>query len=80
MDFMYVAGQVLLGLAFLLSCLGSLGAVNGLLWIWQEETEGHRLGLLSHVGVWLGCVLLTAGIIHASVTNGWLGMGTAVAR
>jgi hypothetical protein len=75
MDFMYVAGQALLGIALLLSALGSLGAVNGLLWIWQEESEGHKLGVLGHVGAWIGCVLLMAGIIHASILNGWLGMG-----
>ncbi|MFI7448095.1 hypothetical protein ACIBQX_11405 [Nonomuraea sp. NPDC049714] len=75
MDFMYVAGQILLGILLLCSALGSFGAVNALLWIWQEEFEGAKIGPLGHGGVWLGCVLLMAGIIHASILNGWLGMG-----
>ena len=75
MDFMPVAGQILLGILLCCSALGSFGTVNALLWIWQEEGEGTKLGFLGHVGVWLGCVLLTAGIIHASILNGWLGMG-----
>jgi hypothetical protein len=75
MDFMYVAGQILLGMLFLLSILGSMGFLNGLLWIWQDTGGGAKLGLISHIGVWLGSVFLMAGIIHASVLNGWLGLG-----
>lgn len=78
MDVMYVAGQILLGIAFLCSILGTLGLFNMLLYVWVDE-GGPRQGLLSHVGVWLASVGLLAGLIHTSMLNNWLGLGVLAA-
>lgn len=74
MSVMNVVLQIFLGIALLCSGLGSIGLFNGLLYIWWDE-GGPKLGPLSHVGVWAANVILLAGIIHASILNGWLGMG-----
>ncbi|MFI6594979.1 hypothetical protein ACIBHX_01955 [Nonomuraea sp. NPDC050536] len=75
MSFLNVAFHILLGLAFICSGLGSIGAVNGLLYVWQAESNQERLGVLTHVGIWLASVMLFSGILYASILNGWLGFG-----